>query len=68
MSFQIGSRELAAGVVQGNWQIPQQVQNLTPSPCPSCDTCPQEMPHHLMSKGQGAPQQDGTPWCDHPCR
>ena len=54
--------------VQGNWQIPWWIQNPTPSWCPSCDTCPQEMPHHLMSKGQGAPQQDGMPRCDHPCR
>ena len=54
--------------VQGKWQIPWQIQNPTPSQCPSCDTCPQEMPHHLTSEGQGAPQQDGMPRCDHPCR
>ena len=28
---------------------------------------PQEMPHHLTSKGQGAPWQDGMPRHDHPC-
>ena len=42
--------------VQGNWQISRWIQNPTPSWCTSCDTCPQEMPHCLMSKGQGAPQ------------
>ena len=26
------------------------------------------MPHHLTSKGQGAPQQDGMPRHDDPCR
>ena len=31
-------------------------------------SCPQEMPHHLAPKGQGAPQQDGMPGSDHPCR
>ena len=31
-------------------------------------TYPQEMPHHLTSKGQGAPQQDGMPRHDLPCR
>ena len=56
------------GLVQGHWQIPWWIQDLTPSWCTSCDTCPQEMPHHLMSKGQGAPQQDGMPRHDHPCR
>ena len=55
-------------LVQGHWQIPQQIQDLTPSWCTSHDTCPQEMPHCLTSEGQGAPQQDGIPRCDHPCR
>ena len=32
------------------------------------DTCPQEMPHCLMSEGQGAPWQDGMSRCDHPHR
>ena len=26
------------------------------------------MPHFLTSKVQGAPQQDGMPGSDHPCR
>ena len=56
------------GSVQRHWPIPQQIQNLTLSQCTSYDTCPQEMPHCLMSKGQRAPQQDGMPRCDHPCR
>ena len=56
------------GLVQGHWQIPQQIQDPSPSWCTSHDTCPQEMPHCLMSKGQGAPQQDGMPRHDHPCR
>ena len=25
------------------------------------------MPHHLVPKGQGTPQQDGMPGSDHPC-
>ena len=54
--------------VQGNRQIPWQIQDATPSWCTSGDTCPQEMPNHLMAKGQGAPQQDGMPRHDHPCR
>ena len=54
--------------VQGNWQIPWQIQNPTPSWCTSCDTCPQEMPHHLTSESQRAPWQDGMPRCDHPCQ
>ena len=53
---------------KGIGQIPQWIQNLTPSWCTSCDTCPQEMPHCLMSKGQRAPWQDGMPRCDHLCR
>ena len=56
------------GSVQGNWQIPWWIPDLTPSWCTSCDTCTQEMPHCLTSKGQGAPLQDGMPRCDHPCR
>ena len=56
------------GSVQGYWQIPQWIQDPTPSWCTPCDTCPQEMPHHLMSKGQGTPEQDGMPRYDHPCR
>ena len=54
--------------VQGRWQIPWQIQDLTPSWCTPCDTCPQEMPHRLMSEVQGAPWQDGMPRWDHPCR
>ena len=54
--------------VQGHWQIPQQMQDPTLSWHPSCDTCPQEVPHHLMSEGQGAPWQDGMPRHDHLCR
>ena len=53
---------------QGIGQIPQQIQDLTPSWHPSHDTCPQEKPHHLTSKGQGTPQQDEMPRHDHPCR
>ena len=26
------------------------------------------MPHHLVPKGQGTPQQDGMPWSYHLCR
>ena len=55
-------------LVQGHWQIPWWIQDLTPSWCTSCDTCPQEMPHCLTSKGQGAPWQDGMPRHDHLCR
>ena len=54
--------------IHGHWQIPWQIQDLTPSWCPSCDTCPQEMPQCLAPKGQGTPQQDGMSGCDHPCR
>ena len=57
-----------SGSVQGHWQIPWQIQDPTPSWWTSHDTCPQEMPHHLTSKGQEAPQQDGIPRHDHPCR
>ena len=56
------------GSVQGHWQIPWWIQDPTPSWCTSCNTCPQEMPHCLMSKGQGAPWQDGMPRHDHLCR
>ena len=56
------------GLVQGHWQIPWWIQDLTPSWCTSCDACPQVMPHCLMSEGQGAPWQDGIPRHDHPCR
>ena len=56
------------GLVQGHWQIPWQIQDPTLSWCTSLDTCPQEMPHHLTPKGQGAPWQDGMPRHDHPCR
>ena len=55
-------------LVQGHWQIPQWVQDLTPSWCTSRDTCPKEMSYCLMSKGQGAPWQDGMPRHDHLCR
>ena len=55
-------------LVPRHWPIPWWIQNLTPSWCTSCDTCPQEMPHCLTSKDQRAPQQDGMPRCDHPCR
>ena len=54
--------------VQGHWQIPWQIQDLTLSWCTPHDTCPQEMPHCLMSESQGAPQQDGVSRHDHPCR
>ena len=54
--------------VQGHWQIPWQIQDLTPSWHTSHDTCPQEMPHHLISKGQGAPWWDGMSRHDHPSR
>ena len=50
--------------VPRHWPIPWWIQNPTPSWC----TCPQEMPHHLTSKGQRAPRQDGMPRCDHLCR
>ena len=36
--------------------------------CPPHHTCPQEMPHCLMSKGQGAPWQNGMHGGDHPFR
>ena len=60
--------QLLPGSVQGHWQIPQWIQDLTPSWCTPHDTCPQEMPHCLSSEGQGAPLQDGMPRHDHPCR
>ena len=54
--------------VLGHWQIPWWIQDPTLSWCTSRDTCPQDMPHHLMSEGQGAPQQDGMHRHDHQCR
>ena len=47
---------------------PVQIHDLTPTWCPSHDTCPQEMPHCLVPKGQGTPQQDGMPGSNYPCR
>ena len=37
-------------MIYWHWQIPWQIQDLTPSQHPSCDTCPQEMPHCLAPK------------------
>ena len=54
--------------VQRHHQIPQRIQDLTPPQCPPHDTCPQEIPHHLMSEGQGTSRQDGMSRHDHPCR
>ena len=56
------------GLIHGHWQIPWQIQDLTLSWCPSCDTCPQEMLHCFVFKDQGTPWQDGMPGYYHPCR
>ena len=54
--------------VPRHWPIPWQIQNPTLSWCTSCDTCPQENAPSPYVWRSRAPQQDGMPRYDHPCR
>ena len=53
------------GLIHRHWQICWQIQDPTPTWCASHAACPQEMPHHLVPKGQGTPWQDAMPGSDH---